>query len=74
MREFTHLVTPSQTLNIIKEDPEDNRILECAAEAGSDVIVSGDKDFHRVKQYGKVRVVQGCRLHRHGDWQGLADT
>src|SRR5205823_14615654 len=25
MREFTHLATPRQTLNIIKEDPDDNR-------------------------------------------------
>ena len=58
MREFTRLVTPSQTLNIIGEDPDDNRILECAAEAGSDVIVSGDKDLHRLKQYGKARVVK----------------
>ena len=58
IREFTHLATPSQTLNIIKEDPDDNRILECAAEAGSDVIVSGDKDLHRLKQYGKARVVK----------------
>ena len=58
MREFTRLVTPSQTLKIIREDPDDNRILECATEAGSDVIVSGDKDLHRLKQYGKARVVK----------------
>jgi len=43
---------------VITEDPDDNRILECAVEADSDLIVSGDKDLHRLKQYGKARVVK----------------
>ena len=30
MANFTNRVTPTQTLNVIKEDPPDNRILECA--------------------------------------------
>jgi hypothetical protein len=32
---FARLVTPKQTLDVVKEDEPDNRILECAAEAGS---------------------------------------
>jgi predicted nucleic acid-binding protein len=36
-------VTPTQTLDIIQVDPPDNRILECAAAAKSDYIVTGDK-------------------------------
>ena len=35
----THAVSPSQTLDVIKHDPPDNRILECAVESGSDFIV-----------------------------------
>ena len=50
---FARIVSPSQTLNVIKEDEPDNRILECAAEAGSEYIVSGDKDLHRLGQHGK---------------------
>jgi putative PIN family toxin of toxin-antitoxin system len=42
LRSYTHNVTPTVTLNIIEADPPDNRILECAAEARSDYIVSGD--------------------------------
>lgn len=33
--EFARHVSPSQNLNVTKEDDADNRILECAAEAGS---------------------------------------
>jgi putative PIN family toxin of toxin-antitoxin system len=40
---ITHPVTPTETLDIIKADPSDNRILECAAAAKSDYIVTGDK-------------------------------
>ena len=40
---ITHRVTPTRTLDIIKTDPSDNRILECATEARSDYIVTGDR-------------------------------
>ena len=33
---FAKLVTPAETLNVVKTDPTDNRILECAVAAGSD--------------------------------------
>ena len=50
-------VVPRQRLDIIKEDPDDNRILECAVEAKSDFIVSSDKDLLRLGNYGNVRMV-----------------
>src|ERR1035438_7623898 len=53
MANFTNRVTPAQTLDVIKEDPPDNRILECAVEAGSDYIVTWDKDLLRLRRYGK---------------------
>lgn len=40
---MTQSVTPSETLETIKADPSDNRILECASAAKSDYIVTGDK-------------------------------
>ena len=42
------LVTPAKTLDVVKEDESDNRILECAAEAGSEFIISADKDLLRL--------------------------
>ena len=52
-----HHVSPTVTLNIVKEDPDDDRILECAATAQSDFIVSEDKDLLRIGQYGNTRIV-----------------
>lgn len=48
-------VSPAVTLSIIKEDPDDDRILECAATAKSDFIVSEDKDLLRIKRFGNTR-------------------
>ena len=42
IRSYTQLSTPAPALNVIQADPSDNRILECAAAAKSDYIVTGD--------------------------------
>ena len=59
---IANLVTPTRTLKIVKEDPDDNRILECAEAAGSDVIVTRDKDLLRLSEY------QGTKIGTAGDF------
>jgi uncharacterized protein len=56
--EMARTVKPAVRLDIIKEDPPDNRILECASTAGSDYIVSGDKDLLRLGRYDSIRIVR----------------
>lgn len=41
--EIAQIVEPKEKANTIKQDPPDNRILECAKEAKADYIISGDK-------------------------------
>lgn len=49
---FTELIKPTRTVAVIKEDPDDNMILECAEAAKADCIVSGDKKhLLSLKQY-----------------------
>jgi putative PIN family toxin of toxin-antitoxin system len=50
-------VSPTEILHVIKEDPADDSILECAATAKSDFIVSEDKDLLRLGQFGSARIV-----------------
>jgi len=52
-----HHVSPTEILHVIKEDPDDDRILECAATAKSDFIVSEDNDLLRLGQFGRCRIV-----------------
>jgi predicted nucleic acid-binding protein len=45
------------SLAVIKDDPDDDRILECAANSGSDYIITGDKDLLRLGQYDSIRIL-----------------
>ena len=54
----TELVRPIETLDVIKEDPDDNRVLECAVTAGARFIVSGDNDLLRLGQFRNIRIVK----------------
>lgn len=51
------LVEPKTNLNVIKRDPHDNMILECALEADADYIVTGDKRHFPFKRFRSSRVV-----------------
>lgn len=39
----TETVAPARKLKVVKLDPDDDRILECAVEVGTDLIVTMDK-------------------------------
>jgi putative PIN family toxin of toxin-antitoxin system len=54
---FAEHVGPKQRIDVVKDDPTDNRILECAAAAGSEYLVSGDKHLLKVGQYQGVKIV-----------------
>jgi predicted nucleic acid-binding protein len=54
---LANYVFPTEILHIIKEDPADDCILECAATAKSDFIVSEDKDLLRLRQFDNARIV-----------------
>ena len=47
---------------MIDHDPPDNRILECAAEAGSEFIVSEDKDLLRLKEHRNARIIRAAEM------------
>lgn len=54
---FAQLVNPEQRLNVIKADPADDRILECAVAADADLIVTGDKLLQHVQSFRGTMIV-----------------
>lgn len=52
------IITPETMLNVILEDPKDNRILECAVEGKANLIVSGNKHLQRLKIYEGIAVIK----------------
>jgi len=51
------IVFPNTTLSVVHEDPDDNRILECAMEAQADIIVSGDPHLLSLKKFRNIRIL-----------------
>jgi putative PIN family toxin of toxin-antitoxin system len=54
---FTKHAVPTETLDVVKDDASDNRIVECAVAAGSDVIVSGDKHLLALGSFRGIEVM-----------------
>jgi putative PIN family toxin of toxin-antitoxin system len=53
---FAEHVEPKQRIDIVKEDPTDNRIIECAAASGSEYLVTGDRHLLKIGQYQGVKM------------------
>ena len=56
LSEISELVIMTGKINFIKEDPDDNRILECAVSSKADYIVSGDKHLLSLKNFKKIKI------------------
>jgi putative PIN family toxin of toxin-antitoxin system len=57
---FTKHVAPSESINAVKEDPDDNAILACAIEAGSRYVVSGDRHLLQMGTFRGVPILKAA--------------
>ena len=53
-------VNPSETINVVLEDPEDNRILERAVEAKANYIITGDFHLLKLNRYLDIEVLNAA--------------
>lgn len=51
------LTAGEHRLNVIAEDPSDNRYLECAVEGDAEYIVSGDQHLLRLATYQRIKIL-----------------
>jgi uncharacterized protein len=51
------LVTPTETIQLIREDPDDNKFIECVLAGGAEDIVSGDTYLLAVKEYRGIHIL-----------------
>ncbi len=58
------IIVPNVTVDIIHDDPADNRILECAVAGHADVIVSGDRHLRKLKSYQGMPIVRPVDFRR----------
>jgi len=54
---FSTIIEPSEKLDVITEDPDDNIILECAVEGNVDFIISQDKHLLNLKEFRGIKII-----------------
>jgi uncharacterized protein len=62
MESCTAKVTPTEALNVVSDDPDDDRVLECAAAAQADYLVTGDKHLLKLGSYRATRIVKAAEF------------
>ncbi len=53
----TTLITPSKKYKVVSRDNDDNIIIDCAAEAHVDYIITGDNDLLSLNNYNAIRII-----------------
>lgn len=56
--EIATFVKPVEKIDIIKNDPDDNMILEAAIAGNADYIVTGDPDLLELKEFRGIKIVK----------------
>lgn len=54
---ITERTAPTDVLEVVTTDPDDNRVVECATAARSAFIVSGDGDLLALGGFGGINIV-----------------
>jgi len=56
--ETAMVIETASELSVIREDPADNRILECAVDGDAGYIVTDDTHLLKLKEYRGIRIVR----------------
>ena len=51
------MVVPKEHLDVIGDDPDDDRVLECVVEGGADYLVTGDHHLLELRRYRAIPLV-----------------
>jgi len=54
---FSKTVFPKQKFQVVKNDPKDNKFLDCAVEAKADYIITGDPDLLELKRFRGIEII-----------------
>jgi predicted nucleic acid-binding protein len=56
LRAITRVVQPTEHLEAVPDDADDNKIIECAVAAGSEVVVTGDEHLLRLGSLRGIKI------------------
>jgi putative PIN family toxin of toxin-antitoxin system len=71
VRVCTYEVAPTERLNVVPDDEDDNRVIECAVAGGCEYVVTGDTDLLRLETYRDIAILRVSDfLNRFADQPG----
>jgi len=62
---YSEIVYPKEKVNVVKEDPKDNMVLECAIACKADYIITGDKHLLKLKEFRSIKIVKPSYFFHH---------
>lgn len=54
---YSEIVEGTEKVDVVKDDPDDNIIIECAMTANAEFIVSGDRHLLNLKEYAGIKII-----------------
>jgi len=61
---FAEVVHPTAALRLVKNDPSDDKFLECAVSGKAQVLLSGDKDLLGLRRLSRVEILTPSQFLR----------
>jgi putative PIN family toxin of toxin-antitoxin system len=55
---YIQVIEPQRKIEIVKGDPDDNKIIECALESGSDYILTYDKHLLTLEEFEEIKILK----------------
>lgn len=62
VRELSKIIDTKSQFEVIKQDPDDNKILNAAYDGKADYIVSGDSDLLNLKEFEGIKIVTVSKM------------
>ncbi len=55
---FLNIVEIIEKIDVVKEDPDDNKIIECAVASNSDYIITYDNHLLKLKKFKNIKIIK----------------
>jgi putative PIN family toxin of toxin-antitoxin system len=59
---FSEVVAITGQLKVVVDDPDDDKVIECAVVGKADYIVTGDRHLLALGQYGNISIVKATQF------------
>ena len=57
--------TKTSEIKVVKDDPEDDKFIECAVALKTEAIITGDRDFLSLREYKGIKIIPPRQFLRY---------